>query len=1205
MNLKSTVGPADAAPISPALPFEALGPYLLSAELGRGAGGVVYRAIHRETRQVVALKTLPRLQQVTLLALRREVNTLSALKHPSVVSFLESGVQGELPWVAMELVEGEPLSQPRFGYLERRRHLSAELALAEVLTLVHQICGALSYVHGEGLVHRDLKPANVVLRADQQPVLLDFGLTTRLTTRQGRDALETASALVGTAAYMAPELLRGEPFDARADLYALGCLLYELLTGQPPFVGNLRELLQQHQQQQPLPPSHRVPELPAALDVWVLRLLAKTPRERIGYASDLARGLERLLSPPPIPLPEPRTYLYSAPLVGREKLLFSLVQQAQDVEEGQGRLTLLLGESGVGKTRLLVELTRRLRGTRFQMLTGACSLAPGDEGQPVSLRPPFEPLLPSLQAVVDLCLQGGPSTTQQLLGTALPVLQPYLPALAQLPGAALQPQMLPTLPPLEAQQRSFQAMLDVLSRLAALKPLLLLLDDLQWADGLTWEWLAYLAKNRSLERLPLWILATCRTDERGSALTRLQDLNGVQTVALSRLDQVALERLVGEMLALPSPPPVLTRLLRETSGGNPFFVAQYLHLAVQERLLFRDREGRWCIREAPGRAPAHLQALDEESRLLRLTLPHSLRALCQQRLELLSVPAQETVHAAAVLGRFLEPELLQALTGLSEPLLLRALDELLRREVLEEVRGGLFRFVHPQLSEVAYEHLPPERRGCLHGRAAELLRERLDLSPRGQGWAELGRHLEQAQAHEEAVRAYEQALEGALARHAYGEAEQLLRATLALLPKHDVRCAHLQLRLATEVLRPRGRNQEALSWLELALPGLEPLRAVLCLQALSEMSMALKRPEQALRWILEALSLHESLHREPLDRGASLERARIQQRLGGILGLQATGLTEARLAYEQALELLEQFPNPPLMADVHKELGRLAWLYARDAERTRHHLTQAVTFSQGDPGLECITLTMLASFYLALGPLARATETLRQAQARLPQVTGLQRMHQVLLIRAAFAAHFEAPEGAAPVLEELRWLLRRSDDQHSQVMLLHVEGVLCMTLGRLEEAERALKRCLEQADERLERQSFYATAALGRLYLDQGRAEEAERMLRLGLYREQQVWKLEHGTTNAYMLSRLEREVHGDLEAAERLLKPPPWSEAEPDILAGLDYFEQKARLAQALGQAVEPFVTRLADLLEGQGLDPRCQAWCRYQAVKKLLPTF
>jgi hypothetical protein len=249
--------------------------------------------------------------------------------------------------------------------------------LRAILTVIRRLCGPVGYLHGEGLVHRDLKPANVLVRADGLPVVVDFGLTAHSGAGQGREALEETGILSGTVAYMAPEQIRTELVDARADLYSMGCILYELLAGRPPFRdASPRGVLEKHLLAQPQPPSQFVEGLPEGLDELVLRLLEKEPRARLGHASDLAAALERLgAEGGALSGPLPRAYLYRPGFAGREAVLGTLEGYLDRLDEPRGGLVLIGGESGVGKTRLALELGRKATGAGVRVLTGECSAA--------------------------------------------------------------------------------------------------------------------------------------------------------------------------------------------------------------------------------------------------------------------------------------------------------------------------------------------------------------------------------------------------------------------------------------------------------------------------------------------------------------------------------------------------------------------------------------------------------------------------------------------------------------------------------------------------------------------------------------------------------------------------------------------------------------------------------------------------------------
>ena len=165
----------------------------------------------------------------------------------------------------------------------------------ELLGLIQELCGPLTFIHARGIVHRDLKPSNILIRSNGTPVLMDFGLASRFAGSAGRESVDLEGEMRGTPAYMAPELLGGTAvIDARSDLYSLGCILYEIVTGERLFAGaTVEECVRSHLHRQPVPPSE-LAAIPPRLNDLVLRLLAKNPRERIGHADDIAAILAEI-----------------------------------------------------------------------------------------------------------------------------------------------------------------------------------------------------------------------------------------------------------------------------------------------------------------------------------------------------------------------------------------------------------------------------------------------------------------------------------------------------------------------------------------------------------------------------------------------------------------------------------------------------------------------------------------------------------------------------------------------------------------------------------------------------------------------------------------------------------------------------------------------------------------------------------------------
>ncbi|MAC27475.1 MAG: serine/threonine protein kinase [Sandaracinus sp.] len=271
-----------------------LGQYHLTRKLGEGGMGVVYLAEHVLLKRETAVKVLPpeKAGLDAIARFEREVVHTSRLAHPNTVQIYDYGrtPQG-LFYYAMEYLQGLTLEE-----------LVAEdgpQPPARVVHLLRQAAAALAEAHGRGLVHRDVKPANLMVchRGGVPDMLkvLDFGLVKELATASKDPSLSQAGALAGTPLYLAPEAIRGDALDGRADLYALGAVAYYLLTGEPVFEGTTTvEICAAHLHREPAPPSERVPEIPDALEGLVLQLLAKDPTERPADGAALVRELDAL-----------------------------------------------------------------------------------------------------------------------------------------------------------------------------------------------------------------------------------------------------------------------------------------------------------------------------------------------------------------------------------------------------------------------------------------------------------------------------------------------------------------------------------------------------------------------------------------------------------------------------------------------------------------------------------------------------------------------------------------------------------------------------------------------------------------------------------------------------------------------------------------------------------------------------------------------
>ncbi|HEX6838353.1 MAG TPA: AAA family ATPase, partial [Polyangia bacterium] len=619
-------------------------------------------------------------------------------------------------------------------------------AQGELLRVVERLCEALAFLHGEGVVHRDLKPENVFIDERRGPVLVDFGLAMEVQSPLGRERLEAGGAGRGSLDYVAPEQLHGGTVDARADLYSLGCILYEILAGRPPFPGG---------QWAPSPPPPLDDAVPPSLRQLVARLVTFRARERLGHALDVAAVLASLRGASLEHARPTRSYLYRPSFVGRDEVLARIGGSLDAARRGRGDALYLGAPSGSGKTRLTTEALALATARSVRVVVGECA--------PLAASQPLATLAPLMQAVVDHCRVAGRGETERILGARGPILGAQWPELKTLPGQSRYPDP-PAVGGRAARERLIEALVDTVVLFAERAPLMLVFDDLQWADELTLELLDHLEADALAEH-GVVVLGTFRSDETTAALRRFAD--GRRTlVKLPPLDGAAMASIIADMLALDAAPPALVDAVAAHAEGNPLFVAEYLRAAVAEELVKRDRVGRWLVPESVSR-----------DRVDALGVPVTLRELIVQRLARLGDGARRLAERAAVLGREFELAWLEATSPLGEAETLEALNELCVREVLESAPNGRLRFVHDKVREVAYGELGAAACRALHESAARMIEER--AAGRRDLYAVLAHHYSLASVDDKAIEYLERAGEHALELGAHGDAIALVGQALA------------------------------------------------------------------------------------------------------------------------------------------------------------------------------------------------------------------------------------------------------------------------------------------------------------------------------------------------------------------------------------------------------------------------------------------
>ena len=286
--------------------------YEVEGRIGTGGMAEVWRGHDRVLNRTVAIKTLlPQFARDASFVdrFRREAQAAARLNNPGIVSVYDSGTDGDTPYIVMEFIEGRTLAD----YLASGKTIPP----MEAAKIAEDIAEALAVAHAQGVIHRDIKPANVMVTRAGKVLVMDFGIARLIS---GPETAPQTSAVLGTASYLSPEQAQGQPVDARTDIYALGVVLYEMLTGRPPFTGDSPMAIAYKQvNATPPAPSSANPEVPPELDAVVMRALSKNPANRYQTGNEFADDLERartggqVLATPLLPASGEATQVISRP----------------------------------------------------------------------------------------------------------------------------------------------------------------------------------------------------------------------------------------------------------------------------------------------------------------------------------------------------------------------------------------------------------------------------------------------------------------------------------------------------------------------------------------------------------------------------------------------------------------------------------------------------------------------------------------------------------------------------------------------------------------------------------------------------------------------------------------------------------------------------------------------------------------------------
>jgi tetratricopeptide (TPR) repeat protein len=676
--------------------------------LGSGGMGVVYKAEDSRLGRRVALKFLPRefaQDAHRLERFQREARTASALNHPHICTMHDIGEHEGLPFLVMELIEGQTL-----------RSLAARRPTLPVLIqLFGQVARALAAAHAAGIVHRDIKPENIMVRDDGYAKVLDFGLARRDATPEARSqatagAVTDPGTVMGTVRYMAPEQARGESASGASDIFALGIVLYELAAGRHPFqaespVSVLHAILARD----PLPPARLNPEIPAPLEGLLLRMLEKDPRLRPS-ALEVDAGLGELARGAAVPQTASVALPVERPTVGRQAELAELRGAFESATAGRGLLLCVGGEPGIGKTTLVEEFLGTLEAGQ-----PACRIARGRCSERLAGSEAYLPFLEALDSL--LRGEGGEAIAQVMKVVAPTWYVPLVPLVADDSSLA----RVRDEARVASQERLKRELAAFLQEAARRQPLVLFLDDLHWADASTVDLLAYVGGKCAAMRL-LLVLSYRPSDlllSKHPFLHVKQELQGrgaCREVRLDFLSRSDIESYLAQEFPGHDFPAEFAAGIHARTEGNPLFMVDVLRY-LRKRGVIAQEQGRWVL--------THSVADIQQD------LPESVRSMIERKIDQLSDADRRLLVAASVQGYEFDAAVVARALRLEAADVEERLEELERvhalvrrlgeRELPDATLTLRYRFVHVLYQNALYSLLTPARKGSLSIGVAEAL----------------------------------------------------------------------------------------------------------------------------------------------------------------------------------------------------------------------------------------------------------------------------------------------------------------------------------------------------------------------------------------------------------------------------------------------------------------------------------------------------
>ncbi len=579
--------------------IEQIGSYNLVEKIAQGGMGKIFKAVDTRSESVVAVKTLKESvdpYSETFLRFKREAEMLEKLKHDNILRFLDFIEKESKLYIVTEYLEGKNLKQS----IEQDA-----LDLNTKINFVLSISRALDYVHSQGIIHRDIKPSNIMVTHETKIKILDFGVANLMNFQK---LFASKEGVVGSFAYMSPEQsgILKRNIDSRSDLYSLGILFYQLVTGELPYKAkNVGELIHQHIAQSPTEPIDIIKDLSPIINKIIIKLIKKDPDDRYQTAFGLAEDIEVYLS---LSDEQKETFYlelgkkdrlknlnYRTIQIGRKKETRSLLENLNNTVLGKGYLTAILGKSGMGKSRLLLELQKYVRSKNGYYISVISS-----EG---NKNHPYFPFIDAVKKIIDLLSKLPESEAESLyaqikenLGEEGVILSKLIPEMSSIVGEYQEGIQFER----KENEIFFEKMKDFFLTISSpTHPLIITFDDAHFWDTGSVQFLDYFKD--FINDKSFYAALSIREEETGrikdlyNIITDLAKQGDLNIITLHELSPDDVSDLVEEVFGtIYHGKNEVAARLSESTQGNPLLIIENIKTLVEEQIIKQKKDG-WRV----------------------------------------------------------------------------------------------------------------------------------------------------------------------------------------------------------------------------------------------------------------------------------------------------------------------------------------------------------------------------------------------------------------------------------------------------------------------------------------------------------------------------------------------------------------------------------------------------------------------------------